>query len=206
MATSVIAREVLPTIEPDADTAHQATRATKSERRARRPDHQAFDEVIIHTVPRYKTSSLSGNMWRTSTTVEFRRKGRAFWEEGIDRLVKGIDDLSHIVRKRKFADACMKLDTSDLCDQEGCGEPWTRTYKMKLEYTEDGMHSTDTSEFSTLPTVRKFCERHSKRGDCAREDNDTNYEEIVPSGAPKPADPAVRAEDERPAIFLGVIG
>ncbi len=44
--------------------------------RALKPDAQAFDEVRIRTVPRWKESGLSGDEWRISATVEFWRKGK----------------------------------------------------------------------------------------------------------------------------------
>lgn len=46
-------------------------------RRALRPDAQACDEIRIYTVPRYKTSGLSGDEWRISAVTEFYRKGRS---------------------------------------------------------------------------------------------------------------------------------
>ena len=42
-----------------------------------KPDAQAFDAVRITTVPRYKTSGLSGDEWRISAHVELLRKNDA---------------------------------------------------------------------------------------------------------------------------------
>lgn len=39
-----------------------------------RPDAQAFDEVRIVTVPRYKQSGLSGDEWRISAAIRLYRK------------------------------------------------------------------------------------------------------------------------------------
>ena len=43
--------------------------------RALKPDAQAFDEVRIVTVPRYKRSDLSGDEWRISAEIQFYRNG-----------------------------------------------------------------------------------------------------------------------------------
>jgi hypothetical protein len=45
--------------------------------RAQKPDAQAFDEVRIKTVPRYKTSGLSGDEWRISATIQLMLSGQA---------------------------------------------------------------------------------------------------------------------------------
>ena len=37
-------------------------------------DDEWYDEVRITTVPRYKTSSLSGDEWRTSARIQILRK------------------------------------------------------------------------------------------------------------------------------------
>gem|GEM_PF-6705725 len=44
------------------------------DRYALRPDAQAFDEIRIVTVPRYKTSGLSGDEWRISAMIQFFAK------------------------------------------------------------------------------------------------------------------------------------
>jgi len=56
------------------------------QQRALRPDAQAFDEVRIVTVPRYKTSGMSGDEWRISATIQFMRKGRIVHERGISSV------------------------------------------------------------------------------------------------------------------------
>jgi len=46
------------------------------------PDRQAYDEVRIITVPRYKNSELSGAEWRISAEVQFLHKGVVIFEKG----------------------------------------------------------------------------------------------------------------------------
>jgi len=55
------------------------------QRRALRPDAQAFDEVRITTVPRYKMSGLSGDEWRISGKIQLLRKGRVVAEKRDER-------------------------------------------------------------------------------------------------------------------------
>ncbi len=42
---------------------------------ALKPDAQAFDEIRIKIVPRFKESELSGDGWRISCQFEFYRNG-----------------------------------------------------------------------------------------------------------------------------------
>lgn len=138
---------------------------------ALRPDAQAFDEIRITTVPRYKMSGLSGDEWRISSLTQFFRKGAVILEIGhrdIDRacallyadLRKAIDD-----GKAYFA------GDGKFCDQEGCNELATVFYRKKDEYCREG-HKTKPFHIS----IRSFCERHKQRGDCGLDDADDNYE------------------------------
>ena len=56
--------------------------------RAVKPDAQAFDEIRIITVPRYKTSGMSGDEWRISARIEFMRNGQVVNTEGGIRNVE----------------------------------------------------------------------------------------------------------------------
>lgn len=144
-------------------------------RRALRPDAQAFDEVRIVTVPRYKESGLSGDEWRISAKIQFFRKGILCDERTIAHTVEDAcayaayfhdDAISN--GKAFFAG---ELDT---CDQEGCAEKATVTLKIKQGYTRQG----DKRELSSGGEYRRFCKKHRVRGDCGLEDADRNYEEI----------------------------
>lgn len=164
--------------------------------RARRPDHQDYDEIVIRTEPRYKTSSFSGNEWRISATATILRKGKKIAEYDASTVPELLQEVSRRVFKRKFQEASLGLDTSEFCDQEGCKEPFTRTYKMLQEQSHGPRCSHLQDPFQ--PTVRKFCERHAKRGDCGLEDQDRNYEQI---DGPKDS-PQMSTEDESKAVSL----
>lgn len=137
-----------------------------------RPDAQAFDEVRVVTVPRYKESEMSGDEWRISAEMQLLRKGKiiarrycgtvevacailpAFWLESID------DGNGY------FAGDGVH------CDQEGCSDTATVRYRKVKDYCRAG-HMTEPLE----PTYRHFCERHKRRGDCGLDDSDANYVE-----------------------------
>ena len=42
-------------------------------------EDEYIDEVSVKTIPRFKTSGLSGDVWRKSALVEFKRKGYVVW-------------------------------------------------------------------------------------------------------------------------------
>jgi hypothetical protein len=178
------------------------------ERRAPRVNRQRFDEVTIRTVPRYKTSSLSGNEWRFSAECEIKYKGRMIWEGSHSSVPEMLDEASRVVYSQDFQMADVP-DTMDLCDQEGCSEPWVNVYELKKEYCSHCGHGSDAkSELFPTPLVRKFCERHSQRGDCALEDSQSNYLVVTSSTNQNPGETPVattRAEDERKSLFGGTI-
>lgn len=140
---------------------------------ALRPDAQAFDEVRIVTVPRYKESYMSGDEWRISASLQYYRKG----------------ELCHEVSYRNVETACIFAAAQYLtaidegkgyfagidgkCDQEGCCEPPTVKYFKKHDYSTDGEKKAESHRKS----FRQFCDRHKKRGDCGLDDADANYQE-----------------------------
>lgn len=138
---------------------------------ALRPDAQAFDEVRIVTVPRYKTSGLSGDEWRIHAEVQFFRKGALIFSEGCRNVetacglvygwyVRAVDD-----GKAYFA------GDGVTCDQEGCYAPPTIRYRRLSDFCREG-HKSDPSDVSLF---RHFCEKHKTRGDCGFDDADANY-------------------------------
>jgi hypothetical protein len=158
-------------------------------RRALKPDAQAFDRIEIVIVPRYKTSGLSGDEWRISTATKFFRKGKL------------IHEVTH--GNMEAAAACLGCDylnatdnghgyfagEGDICDQEGCSEKATVTYRVLKEFCRD--HPFDhQKELTDEIVIRKFCQRHSKRGDGAFDDADANYKVLdgEPNSIPNPSD------------------
>jgi hypothetical protein len=168
-------------------------------RRAEKPDAQGFDEIRLVTIPRYKTSELSGDEWRISVHYQFYRKGALVHASGGFRNMETAVAFAGAEYYRAIDDGkAYFAGEGDRCDQEGCSEPATVTYKLKKQYCRQG-HETDPYEFSPEPLIRRFCDRHSTRGDCGLDDADRNYEQL--DGAPAEPQP----QDVRPSIFGGVI-
>lgn len=145
--------------------------------RALKPDAQGCDEVRITTVPRYKTSGLSGNEWRISSKVEFFRKGKVIHEayngdiEGAVKMLYAHFAQAHDEGKMYFA------GEGDFCDQEGCKEKATIVYRLKKKFCcGGGKCGQEVRMYGD--EIRMFCARHSTRGDCGIEDADDNYEII----------------------------
>lgn len=140
---------------------------------ALRPDAQAFDEVRITTVPRWKESELSGCEWRISAKIEYLRNGVVKHEAyaGDTKTACGLAYYHYVNAmdnaKGYFASA------DDFCDQEGCKEKATVVYQLKETYCNRG-HKNE----KFTPQHRQFCERHKHRGDQSFEDSDSNYVEV----------------------------
>jgi hypothetical protein len=144
---------------------------TKAMNCALRPDAQAFDEVRIVTVPRFKQSGLSGDEWRISAEAQFYRKGELIFSAGCRNVqtacglaygwyVQAVDD-----GKGYFA------GDGVTCDQEGCAAVATVRYRRLFEYCDRGHQHAPP----TVALYRHFCDRHKTRGDCALDDADVNY-------------------------------
>lgn len=140
-----------------------------------RPDAQAFDEIRIKTVPRYKESELSGDEWRISALVEFVRKGKVLHTESYGTIEYAAKYLP-VALDRASEKSGYRAGEEDYCDQEGCSDRGVVAYKIKDEYCRGG-HKEEKIE-GINPRYRMFCERHRSRGDCGLEDADCNYEEI----------------------------
>lgn len=68
----------------------------------------------------------------------------------------------------------------DFCDQEGCAETATHTYSIKHGYDSDG-----EEKEKPYRHIRRFCDRHSTRGNSRLDDCDENYE-VLEGGNPSP--------------------
>lgn len=144
--------------------------------RAIKPDAQAFDEVRIVTVPRYKESELSGDEWRISARIEFWRKGKVV-HSCLSRNVHTA--CSHVGYRHDEATDDAKgyfAGEGDVCDQEGCSNPATVYLRLKKGYERN---SGAERQLSHRGEYRCFCVRHQTRGDCGLEDADSNYEPIT---------------------------
>lgn len=138
------------------------------------------DEVRMEIVPRYKTSGLSGDEWRTSARTVLYRKGA----EVKSRTYQSIEDAAaHLpwllktwgeeANDEEHAAMQRRIDRDRItCHQPGCAEPSVVTYSLKTEYSREGYERLVNPE---RPIYRAFCKKHSTRGDCGLEDADVNY-------------------------------
>lgn len=138
---------------------------------ALRPDAQAFDEIRIVTVPRYKTSGMSGDEWRIHAEAQFYRKGKLIFSEGCCDVETACRFLSYWHAKGCDDGKAYFAGDGVTCDQEGCSEPATVRYGRRHAYCLEGHKSTvfESSQY------RCFCDAHKRRGDCGLDDADSNY-------------------------------
>ena len=161
-------------------------------------DDEWYDEVRIVTVPRYKTSGLSGDEWRRSAKVQFKRKGIVLAEKRLSDIAEAtrwlawgwVDDLGPAWEGR------VNDFQTDLCSQPGCPGQAVTVYRIKTLYNKDGTRAERQWDDQT----RQFCARHAERGDCDLEDSDANYE--VLSG-PGPLGARQEPEDVSESVYLG---
>jgi hypothetical protein len=148
------------------------------EQLARAVGKQMVDEVRITTVPRYKTSNASGDEWRFSASLELFYKGHLLYRAGFNNVMSAATSLPTVIQTD--TNKWDHPDVSDLCQQEGCAEKATYTYRIKKVYCKEGCGKVvPPCEFFPTSFIRKFCNYHNNRGDCALEDADDNYELIV---------------------------
>lgn len=143
-------------------------------RRALKPDAQAFDEVRIVTVPRYKESGLSGDEWRISASIQFFRNGVLAHEEYASNVETACALVAYYHAKAIGEGKAFFAGDDPFCDQEGCANHATVTYRLKQQFCDQGNPHELHGE-----TVRRFCERHARRGDCGLDDADRNYEQVA---------------------------
>jgi hypothetical protein len=143
----------------------------------RDPDFESFDKITLEVVPRYKTSGLSGDEWRTSVHATFWFKGEKVHERSWTSMQYAIMLLAHewVTQQEPIPERVIKLEESK-CDQPGCANDAVARFRIKRETSEHG-EWLDRSD-SSMRYFRKFCKKHVERGDCSREDCDENYEPL----------------------------
>jgi hypothetical protein len=176
---------------------------TKGQFRPRLEGDKFIDRVEVSTIPRFKTSGLSGDEWRTGVQLVAYRKGRVVKE----RFVGNMDYATRLVGMNDWwlnddesvsePDMC-----EDLCDQPGCDQPWTVLYRR----VKDGCGRCGAvkarEDDDRWAHYQAFCERHAHRGNSSLDDSDDNYKPV--EGA-HPSEQVVRTEDESPAMFGGFV-
>lgn len=161
-------------------------------------DDEWFDGIQIDVVPRFKTSGLSGDEWRVSTRLRLLRKGKVVYERCFGTVRAAVAFLpGELIAVRESGLEMPSFE--DNCDQPGCSEMATVTYRVKARYCQP---LGEAHPFQPDQDYRRrFCLRHAVRGDAALEDADDNYELIEGDLSEAGAEP----QDESPATFGGVI-
>ena len=145
---------------------------------ALKPDAQAFDEIKLIVVPRYKSSELSGSEWRISINAEFYRNGQKVHEAWCGHSM----DVAVALLASRYYEATDNgkgyfAGDGIHCDQEGCHEKAKFLYRIKKDFCSGaGKCGQEKKRYSD--EHRCFCEKHATRGDSDLKDNDENYELI----------------------------
>lgn len=136
-------------------------------------DDEFVDEIRITTVPRFKTSGLSGDEWRVSTEVVVFRKGREIGRRSWSRLEWALQRLGPWIEDDLLCPVADPRMTDDLCMQPGCAEPWAVAYRMTKRGCGRCGDAREAREYED--DQRRFCERHARRGDSDPDDMDAIY-------------------------------
>ena len=138
---------------------------------------EKYDKINIEIVPRFKQSSFSGDEWRQSVHIEFFHKGELIRTE----ISRDIESTIMLLGKMWYGDEAIEeniIKIDDIkCDQPSCINDATRIFKLKRLTASDGSFLDMKDQYGEQ--YRQFCNVHAQRGDCSREDSDSNYEEIV---------------------------
>lgn len=166
-------------------------------------DAEGIDEIRIKTVPRFKTSELSGDEWRVSALCEFFRKGVKVYDRSFSSLKYAIQFLPWLVHVEMITgkdapEAALFRADPDECHQPGCPDKAANVYRLKKIYSDTGEGPLPNE--SGFEYRRSFCVKHSHRGDCGLEDADVNYELVKGKGGK-----VIAPDDISPSGFGGVI-
>lgn len=171
----------------------------------RLPEWEPFDRVTVETLERYKTSGLSGDEWRFNSFVQFWFKGHPVHsytardvEAAFKRFFQQYDEATCPISIE-----LSKLDDK-LCDQPGCARAPIARFALKRLTADNGDYLDPAEQYFTY--YRKFCSKHTRRGDCSREDCDENYVAIdtIPEAYKHDGDNHARSEMSE-SSFGGVI-
>lgn len=166
-----------------------------------RDDHFT-DAAVIDTIPRYKTSGLSGDEWRFSVRIRLLRKGVVLFERYVGNIAYAgiavaemLNGDRHKYMVDNFAERMKTLEGK--CANPGCQNDAVSEYRLKMLYSREG-YSREPYGDQRI----RFCQRHLRRGDCGLQDADANYEVVV---GPGPDQARGYGDDISESAFGGVI-
>ncbi len=172
---------------------------TRSLWHRRTRDWVAFDKITLEVVPRYKTSGMSGDEWRTGVALKFWFKGQLIEEEFRTSMEAAIRHLAviHDEKTCPISDKIIAVEKTK-CDQASCSADAVARFKLKRLTADDGEFLDMAEQYSDH--YRQFCKQHLRRGDCSREDADDNYEPLDGMGPDQSSNVI-----ESPASFGGFV-
>jgi hypothetical protein len=174
----------------------------------RHHDDKIIDEFDLKPKLRYKSSGLSGDEWRVSYELTIKRKGTILFQRSYHTPQDAIHHMPWLMRAmfeggiEGFDEKAWEqriADDETTCAQPGCGEPGTVCYQFKDIYAPNG-EGPLPNEDAPYPYVTQFCAAHSTRGDCGREDAESNY--IKLSGEVEEPDPEMVKESARVIVNM----
>jgi hypothetical protein len=140
----------------------------------RLPTFEAFDEIRIRIVPRFKTSGLSGDEWRHHAQTDFLFKGKVVGSAGWRNIETAVMALGQDLLRAGdsgIPDEVIALEKTK-CDQPSCQNDAVGRFEIKHAFGDRGE---DIVQSDYYRYFRQFCRVHIERGDCSREDSDDNY-------------------------------
>ncbi len=157
--------QVLSSIDWDEDFYHE-----------RPHDFELWDEVRLKAVYRYKSSNLSGSEWRYGVVMEFYFKGQLMKECSWRDMETAMKYLPVTYSNDEpISDEWLKIE-KETCDQVACPEKAVNWFALRRKTDRSGHFLEKETDFVYY---RKFCEKHSHRGDSDREDCDENMVKIT---------------------------
>lgn len=136
------------------------------------PEDEGVDDVRLELVPRWKESELSGDEWRYSVVVRFFRKGVEVKVDSFGSFQDAILGLGAMWQTRhEGSPVALWGLTAQSCAQFGCDREAVEVFGLKEQFSDRGEGPLPDA----TPAYRAFCLRHRTRGDCDREDCDTNH-------------------------------
>jgi len=131
------------------------------------------EELMISTRIRWKKSSYSGTEWRTSECFSVDGVERGWIDGLLDGVMSAIPPIPREVQPAN----------EETCDQPACLAPAIIKRRLLRLYSRDG-DWVEAAGPNGEKLYHQFCEEHQKRGTCALEDNDINYDPL--DGPPGP--------------------
>lgn len=143
----------------------------------RLPKFEAFDQIDLAVIPRYKESISSGDEWRTSVRALFSFKGNLVHEQTYSSMQQAINGVGHewALNQSPIPTRVLEIEVTR-CDQPGCPNLAIPKLKhIREQFSSQGDKLDPSDQYGSY--YRRFCKVHTKRGDCSREDCDNNYVE-----------------------------